>query len=66
MLQNGILDYHYYAEYITDTLSICAESYLKLSDYLHAIQYASEALQYNKNDGYILMYRAKAFENEKL
>lgn len=66
MLQNGILDYHYYAEYITDTLNICAESYLKLSDYLHAIQYASEALQYNKNDGCTLMYRAKAFENEKL
>jgi len=66
MLQNGILDYHYYADYIAETLILCAESYLKLSDYLHAIQYASEALQYNRNDGYTLMYRAKAFENEKL
>jgi hypothetical protein len=47
-------------------LIICAKSYLKLYDYPHAIQYASEALQYNKIDGYTLMHRAQAFENEKL
>jgi tetratricopeptide (TPR) repeat protein len=66
MLQNGVLDYHYYAECIAETLIICAHAYLKLFDYSHAIQYASEALQYNKNDGNPLMYRGKAFENEKL
>jgi hypothetical protein len=64
--QSFILDYHYYAEYIADTLITSAQCHLKLRDYLHAIQYASEALQYNKVNGDILICRAKAFENEKL
>jgi hypothetical protein len=65
MLQNGILDYHYYAEYLVETLRICSKSYLKLQDYLHCIQYATEALQYNRNDDDTLIYRAKGFENDK-
>ncbi|CAF3694483.1 unnamed protein product [Rotaria sp. Silwood1] len=65
MLHNGILDYHYYTEYIVQILTICAECYLKLNDNIHAIQYATEALQYNKNDSDILFCRARAFENEK-
>ncbi|CAF1219727.1 unnamed protein product [Adineta steineri] len=65
MLQNGILDYHHHAEYISNTLSMCSECYLKLNDYRHAIQYATEALQYNKMDNDALFCRAEAFEKEK-
>jgi hypothetical protein len=39
---------------------------LESDDYLHAIQYATEALQYNKTDDNALICRAKAFEKEKL
>ncbi|CAF3746768.1 unnamed protein product [Rotaria sordida] len=65
MLHNGLLDYHYHTECIVNILTICAQCYLKLHDYVHTIQYATEALQYNKNDADILICRAKAFENEK-
>ena len=47
------------------TLFICANCYLKTNDYVRAIQYTSEALQYNKMDTDALICRAKAFENEK-
>ncbi|CAF0937621.1 unnamed protein product [Adineta ricciae] len=66
MLHNGLLDYHYHAEYITEALVGCAECYLQLEDYTHAIQYATEALQYNRTYGEALLCRAKAFEQEKL
>ncbi|CAF0818380.1 unnamed protein product [Adineta ricciae] len=66
MLHNGVLDYHYHAEYITEALGDCAECYLQLKDYKHAIQYATEALQYNRTYGEALLCRAKAFEQEKL
>ncbi|CAF3784793.1 unnamed protein product [Rotaria sordida] len=65
MLHNGLLDYHYHTECIVNILTICAQCYLKLHDYVHTIQYATEALQYNKNDADILICRAKALENEK-
>ncbi|UJR21886.1 hypothetical protein I4U23_024958 [Adineta vaga] len=66
MLHNGLLDYHYHAEYIVDTLVICAESYLKLHDYEHALQYGTEALQYHRLNGDALLCRAKAFEKENM
>ncbi|CAF4266909.1 unnamed protein product, partial [Adineta steineri] len=44
---------------------MCSECYLKLNDYRHAIQYATEALQYNKMDNDALFCRAEAFEKEK-
>ena len=59
-------DYHHYAEYIVNTLMICARCYLKLKDYTHAIQYATEALQYNKMNDNALICRALAFEVDKL
>ncbi|CAF0950852.1 unnamed protein product [Rotaria sordida] len=65
MLKNGVLDYHNHAEHIVSTLIICANCYLKANNYVHAIQYTSEALQYNKMDTDALICRARAFENEK-
>ncbi|CAF3328850.1 unnamed protein product [Rotaria socialis] len=65
MLKNGVLDYHNHADHIVSTLFICANCYLKNNDYVHTIQYTSEALQYNKIDTDALICRAKAFENEK-
>ncbi|CAM4747662.1 unnamed protein product [Rotaria magnacalcarata] len=65
MLKNGVLDYHNHADHIVSTLFICANGYLKNNDYVHTIQYSSEALQYNKMDTDALICRAKAFENEK-
>ena len=60
------LDYHHHTECITEALASCAECYLQLNDYAHAIQYATEALQYNRTHGDALLWRAKAFEQEKL
>ena len=51
---------------MVETLSGCGKCYLKIHDYQRAIQYTTEALQYNRNDAGTLMSRAKAFENEKL
>ncbi|CAF5019315.1 unnamed protein product, partial [Rotaria sp. Silwood1] len=65
MLKNGVLDYHNHADHIASTLIICANCYLKANHYVHAIQYASEALQYNKTDTDAVICRARAFENEK-
>jgi hypothetical protein len=45
---------------------MCAQSYFKTNDYTRTVQYASEALQYNKMDTTALICRAKAFENDKL
>jgi hypothetical protein len=61
-----LLDYHHHAEYIVNTLFNCSECYLKLNNNALAIQYATEALQYNKMDTNTLICRAKAFEKEKL
>lgn len=66
MLKNGVLDYHNHADHIAGTLVICAQCYAKSNDYTRAIQYASEALQYNKTDVDALMCRGRAFENENL
>ncbi|CAF2993598.1 unnamed protein product [Rotaria socialis] len=66
LLHNGALDYHFHAESIVNTLTSCAQCYLKLNEYVRAIQYTTEALQYNKNDDDTLFCRAEAFENEKL
>lgn len=60
------LDYHNHADHIVSTLMTCAQCYLKINDYVHAIQYTTEALQYNKMDANALTCRAKAFENDKL
>jgi tetratricopeptide (TPR) repeat protein len=65
MLKNGVLDYHKHAEHIVSTLTMCAQSYFKTNDYTRTVQYASEALQYNKMDTTALICRAKAFENDK-
>ncbi|CAF1187969.1 unnamed protein product [Adineta steineri] len=65
MLKNGVLDYHNHADHIVSTLIICAQCYSKVQDYVHTIQYTTEALQYNKTDANALICRAKAFENEK-
>ncbi|CAF3435057.1 unnamed protein product [Rotaria sp. Silwood1] len=65
MLKNGVLDYHNHADHIASTLIICANCYLKANHYVLAIQYASEALQYNKTDTDAVICRARAFENEK-
>jgi hypothetical protein len=59
-------DYHSHAEYLVKTLVLCAQCYAKINDHVHAIQYATEALQYNRLDSSALICRAKAFENEKL
>jgi hypothetical protein len=59
-------DYHYHAEHIVNTLTICVQCYSKVNDHIHAIQYATEALLYNKIDSTALICRAKAFENDKL
>jgi hypothetical protein len=59
-------DYHNTADHIVSTLVTCALCYAKTNDHVHAIQYATEALQYNKMDSNALLCRAKAFENEKL
>ncbi len=37
-----------------------------MNDHVRTIQYATEALQYNKIDTNALTCRAKAFENDKL
>jgi len=37
-----------------------------MNDHIHAVQYATEALLYNKMDSTTLICRAKAFENDKL
>jgi hypothetical protein len=44
----------------------CVQCYSKMNDHIHAIQYATEALLYNKMDSTTLICRAKAFENDKL
>jgi phage gp46-like protein len=62
----SFLDYHNHADHIVSTLFTCAQAYSKKSDHVHAIQYATEALQYNKTDSNALLCRAKAFENENL
>jgi 16S rRNA U1498 N3-methylase RsmE len=59
-------DYHQHAEHIVNTLVACAQCYSKTNDHIRAIQFTTEALQYNKKDSNALIYRAKAFENEKL
>ena len=59
-------DYHHHTDHIVSALSTCAQCYQKINNYVYAIQYASEALQYNKMDSNALLCRAKAFENEKL
>ncbi len=64
-IHSSSLDYHYYAEYIVETLNTCGKSYFKLQDNLRAIQYTTEALEYDRKDGNTLICRAKAFENEK-
>lgn len=61
-----IIDYHQHAEYIVNTLKFCAQCCLKLDDNAHTIQYATEALQYNRNEDDTLIYCAEAFENENL
>ena len=66
MLQNNQLDYHYHAEYIGETLNVCGQCYWKSQDYFHAIEYTSEALEYNRKDDNALFFRARAFEDEKL
>lgn len=38
---------------------------MKLNNNRQAIQYATEALQYNKIDSNALLWRARAFEKEK-
>lgn len=58
------LDYHLHAEYIVNALVLCAQCNSKLKKYILAIQYATEALQYNKTDTNALLCRARAFENE--
>jgi len=59
------LDYHNHADHIVSILIICAQCSSKTNCHLRAIQYATEALQYNKIDANALTCRAKAFENEK-
>ncbi|CAF2074275.1 unnamed protein product [Rotaria magnacalcarata] len=66
LLHNGALDYHFHAESIVNALTGCAQCYLKSNEYVRAIQYTTEALQYNKNDDDALFCRAQAFENENL
>ncbi|CAF1375409.1 unnamed protein product, partial [Didymodactylos carnosus] len=64
MLRNGFLDYHYHTEHIVEILWTCADSYAKLANDRCAIEFASEALQFNIIHGQSLMCRAKAFQNE--
>ncbi len=45
---------------------MCAQCYSKTNDHIRTIQFATEALQYNKTDTTALICRAKAFENDKL
>lgn len=45
---------------------MCAQCSSKLNEHVRAIQYATEALQYNKIDSNALLCRAKSFEIEKL
>jgi hypothetical protein len=45
---------------------MCAQAYSKVNDNTRTVQYATEALQYNKTDTTALICRAKAFENDKL
>lgn len=79
MLKNGLLgsffishsntlsiisDYHKHAEYIVDTLKMCAQCYSKANHQPNTIQYTTEALQYDRTDTIALMCRAKAFEKD--
>ncbi|CAF1197912.1 unnamed protein product [Didymodactylos carnosus] len=64
MLKNGLLDYHCHVEHIIEILWKCADSYAKLNDHQHSIQFTSETLQFNIIHGESLMCRAKAFQNE--
>ncbi|CAF1273581.1 unnamed protein product [Adineta ricciae] len=66
MLKNGLLDYHRHAEHIMNTLMVCAQCNAKLGRHSVAIQYATEALQYNRTDANVLICRGRAFEAENL
>ena len=46
-------------------LLACVEAYAKLNVPHHLIEYASEALQYNRTHSEILFYRAEALHREK-
>ena len=59
-----VSDYHKHAEHIVDTLKMCAQCYSKANHQPNTVQYASEALQYDRTDTIALMCRAKAFEKD--
>lgn len=65
-LINAIVsDYHNHADCISNTLVRCAQASVKLGRLIQAIQYATEALEYNKTDSIALMCRAKAYEDQE-